>query len=260
MNIKVATYNILHGTYPDLIIKNIEFLVCKGADVICLQEAEPEIYDRINNLTKMHGLEVISYHHSIGCSLITIYNPTVLTLQSSEHFLLPALSHPSWQQKLTNFASEIIQRGVLFTSFVHDGKVVRVINTHLAWEGGPKHRISQLEFIKEYLNKQSTDCDILVGDFNTFTLTPTRTEEIKIENTLPDWTNVSKDISWTCDTQYTSPRDGLTKYAKIGKLFGVKFSCKLDHIFTKNIKIVSKEMFDLPGSDHRPLLAELEIL
>jgi len=35
---KIVTYNILRAEYPDLILKNLEVLVEKDADIICLQE------------------------------------------------------------------------------------------------------------------------------------------------------------------------------------------------------------------------------
>ncbi len=257
--LKIATYNILHGYYKDKVLKNIQILVEGGADVICLQEVEPEFEDVLTHLVKNRNRKVIYYHHSIGCNLATIYNPAQLTLENSEHFLLPKLSNPGWRQRFTNFHSEIIQRGALSVYFMKDSKIIRITNTHMAWEGGDKNRISQFECIKETLSKKSTDCDILLGDFNTFSLALFyRTKEKKVETTLRDWTNVLKSLHWTCDSSFTSPTDGLTKFAKIGKIFGIKFRCKLDYIFTKNLKVISKEMLDLPGSDHRPLIADFE--
>jgi endonuclease/exonuclease/phosphatase family metal-dependent hydrolase len=40
MDIKIATYNILHGYNKEKVLENIRALVSKGADVICIQEAE----------------------------------------------------------------------------------------------------------------------------------------------------------------------------------------------------------------------------
>jgi endonuclease/exonuclease/phosphatase family metal-dependent hydrolase len=183
-------------------------------------------------------------------------------LKSSENFLLQKLSSPSLVQKFASISSaEVLQRGTLSACFEKDGRIIRIINVHLAWEGGFQHRISQLKQVKEILEKNLVDADILAGDFNTFAPVMFRKiQEKKINNILLGWTNVLSDFSWTCDASYTAPQDSLAKFTKIGKLFGIKFRCKLDHIFVKNLKVISKEMFDLPGSDHRPFLVDLEIV
>ena len=54
MKIKIATYNILHGYHKDQILENIETLIGKGADVICIQEAEIPLEGGFHRIGKLN--------------------------------------------------------------------------------------------------------------------------------------------------------------------------------------------------------------
>lgn len=153
-----------------------------------------------------------------------------------------------------------VERGVLSAVFSGEGKDIRITNIHLAWENGGRQRIKQLEYLLRDLSESDVNGEILVGDFNTFNYPLfQRFEEKKIEGVLSGWANVFQGIPWTCDTSYSDPKDGVEKFVKILRIFKIKFRCRMDYIFSKNLEVISKEMLDVPGSDHRPLVATFEI-
>ncbi len=120
-------------------------------------------------------------------------------------------------------------------------------------------RLLQLKYLVSKLENNS-DCEILAGDFNSnVPAMLRRTQESKIAKVLNGWTNVLPNLPYTCDISHTDPQDGLDFLVKINKIFGIKFRVRLDYIFSKGMKIISKEMLDLPGSDHRPLIATFEL-
>jgi endonuclease/exonuclease/phosphatase (EEP) superfamily protein YafD len=71
-----------------------------------------------------------------------------------------------------------------------------------------------------------------------------------------EYLNVLPSLPWTYDNSYFAPQDGLEKLTKLCRWAGLKFRSRLDYFFARNLKFISGEMLNLPGSDHRPLLAE----
>jgi len=260
--LNIATYNILHGRYAGMILENLKFLLEKGADIICLQEADLPFEKPLNELLQTPAFKNwrVQYAHTgVGGNLATIWDGTRLQFQNSEILLLPSLPKPAISQRLT-FRTNVRQRVGLVSNFLFENKVVRVTNVHLAWEGGIRQRLAQLSYVRNALANEEASYDILAGDFN---LLPTRAlrriEEKKIGATLGQlYTNALPNIKWNFDTSYTAPEDGLETVANICRAFGITFRCRLDYIFTRNLKTISGEMFDLPGSDHRPLLAKFD--
>lgn len=255
--LKFATYNILHGYHSDLILKNLDSLIKKGADVICMQEADLPFQKELDNLLRAKEWKVVYYNNTLACNLAIAWNPSVLTLQDKENIPLPKLEKITLKQLIVD-STQDIQRGALRANFLIDGKVIEITNAHLAWEGGIKHTLLQLTHLKKKLRKQKSKYKILAGDFNTFALKIfKRAKERKIEKVLEDWSPLPN-ISWTWDTLYTAPQDGITPYANFLNSIGIKMRSKLDHVFFRNLKIKSSETIDLPGSDHRPIFVEIE--
>jgi endonuclease/exonuclease/phosphatase family metal-dependent hydrolase len=259
MDFTLATYNILHGYYRRQIIENIQLLLSKQVDMLCVQEAELPLEEFLPPHWK------VEYFHAEerGCHLAIAWNTSKFILKDTNAFLLPSLVKPDLRQKFTAYKTEKIQRGALVATFsTHGGKTIRVITTHLAWEGGSVNRINQLAFILKKLDTTvQFDHEILAGDFNTAVPSVFRKgEQKKIEHALgKEWTNVMPNLVWTCDISHTDPQDGFETIAKVCKLLRVKGRMRLDYIFSKHLQVASSEMLDLPGSDHRPLLATFEI-
>lgn len=251
--LKFATYNILHAYHRSKIIDNIKILLDKGVDILCIQEAELPI----ENILPPNWQVEYFFTEGRGCHLAIAWNKTKLSLIDTKKILLPALRKPDLMQKFTGYKKEKIQRGTLIADFSFDGKVVKVINAHLGWEGGTTNRLKQLRYVLSQLGNRNADYGILAGDFNTFIPSIFRkTQEKKIENVLGNsWTDVFPGLKWSCDISYTDPQDGFEFFSKICKILRIKLRSRLDYVFAHKLKPASSEMIDLPGSDHRPLVA-----
>ncbi len=261
--ITVATYNILHDYYADLILENIALLIEKGVDVICLQEAESKLEKPLQHFLKNRESNAWNarYEHAgLGGNVALVWNSDRLQLQSLERILLPQLAKYLLIERITGHDAPM-HRAALAGTFVAEGKVFRVTSVHLAWEGGTRHRLAQLSYLKNDLARHPSRCDIIGGDFNT--VVPSffrRTQQRKVEAVMgAAWTDVLPNLRWSFDLAYTAPQDGWDTLVKILHPLGVRMRARLDYFFARNVRVASAEMLDLPGSDHRPLIGVFEI-
>ena len=258
---RLATYNILHGYHQNLILKNIKLLIEKGVDIICLQETDAPFETPLNNLLsslRPSNWKVKYSHCGIAGNLAIVWNSSHVEMQNMETILLPTIA-PVFIQKLKGHTIRL-QRTVLTGTFLVKGETIRISNAHLAWEGGVAHRLNQVTYLKDALKKTSVDKDIIAGDFNTFAPSILRRDQQqKVEKILSEYTNTLPELKWSCDISYTAPQDGWDFIAKLCRYIGLKIQSRLDYIFVKNLQIISSEMLDLPGSDHRPIVVKFEI-
>jgi endonuclease/exonuclease/phosphatase family metal-dependent hydrolase len=259
--ITVATYNILHGHYSDLILENIKTLIDAGAGVICLQEADPPfkiLLDEFLKQPRYKNWRAHYAHQGPVSNLAVLWDGLTLEPQKFHDLLLPNLGHADLVQRLKRHTS-IFQRGALVGNFLFRGKILRVTSAHLGWEGGVRHRLKQLAFLREFLDGSSADCDVVAGDFNTWAPAVFRGRQgNKVQKVLgAAYTNALPKLKWSCDLSYSVPQDGWGPVVKICRPLGIKLKSRLDYLFVRNLKVVSAEMLDLPGSDHRPLMARL---
>ncbi len=254
-----ATYNVLHGYHKDLLIKNIRFLIAeKHADLLFFQEAETNFERPLNDLLRDCGGGAwrVEYAHSDnGGDLAIAWNAARLTLRDKEIIPLSPLPGPTLIQRLKG-RHNASERLAFTAKFLIAGKSIWATNTHLAWEGGVGHRLAQIAFLRKTLARSSPDCDILAGDFNTLGMKFfQRPQERKIESILgPQFKNVLPDLPWSQDISCTAPQDRWETIAKLCRFFHIKLRSRFDYIFTRNLEVVSADMLDLPGSDHRPLI------
>ena len=251
----------MHGHYSDLILKNVKFFFAKGANVVCLQETDLSFKKSLNTLLKKESgnWKVRYFHTGIACNLAIIWNDKYLKLKDIKPIYLPTLSKPSITQRFLR-NKQIFKRGALSACFVINRKTIRVTNAHIGWEGGIKHRMRQLKYLREALGKEQADHGILSGDFNTFAPAMFRHfQKRKVERILgKEWVNALPHLKWSCDISYTTPQDGWEKVIKICRLFRIRVRSLLDYMFIYNMTIVSAEMLDLEGSDHHPQLGKFE--
>ena len=101
---------------------------------------------------------------------------------------------------------------------------------------------------------------IVAGDFNTLAPRALRhVHEKRVEQALgPQYINALPRLSWSYDTSHADPGDGLGFLPKLHRA-GVRFRARLDYIFATNVSVTSSAMHDLPGSDHRPLIAAFAV-
>jgi len=258
MTITCATYNILRGHHRELILKNIRFLIDEGADVLCLQEADVEFAKAINELLAGKDLGHWRVHHAhvgVGGNLALLWNSERLHLVDTKVARLHKLRVPSRLHRVRGF-TDSIERAALIGSFMCEDKTLQIASAHIAWEGGEKHRMRQVKHLREVLEEDSADLRIVAGDFNTIGFHALRhARERKVEQALGHkYVNALPKLKWSFDIAYSDPRDKLRILASLYSL-GVRFRNRLDYIFAANLHVVSAQMHDLPGSDHRPLVA-----
>lgn len=258
MTITGATYNILHGRYKELILDNIRLLIKDGMDVFCLQETSPEFerevlaYLRRNSLRHWKAEFV---HKGAGGHVGLLWNANKLSLVNRRTILLPSLGRPSSLQRVRGNRA-IYQRVALLGQFRSKGTTINIVSTHLSWEGGFLHRFRQVQAVRKALDSYPADSDIVGGDFNT--IGPRivgRLQKGPIERIFGrDFLNVHPHLRWSFDTSFSDPLD-TWGVAKKFRNAGIKWRSRLDYMFSRNLQVVRTDMYDLPGSDHRPLIA-----
>lgn len=261
MTITCATYNILHGYHRELILKNIRFLIDEGADVICLQEAEVRFKGALRKFLAHKdqvGWQMRSAHAGYGGNVAILWKSERLRLVRTNLIPLPKLRAPSKLQRLRveRLRKFDTNRVALVGFFEWAGQTFQITSTHIAWEGGSRHRTRQIRHLREALEKEEADVRIIAGDFNTFVPRALRhVQERKVERALgAHYVNALPKLSWSYDISHADPGDGLGFLPKLHRT-GLRFRARLDYIFGTNVAVVSSTMHDLPGSDHRPLVA-----
>ncbi len=258
MHVTCATYNILRGHHRDLILENIRFLINQGVDVLCLQEAETSFEHSLRKLLSHEDFGGWNMHHAhvgLGGNVAILWNTKKLRLTSTRVVRLHKLRIPSQLPALRELTDKI-ERAALIGSFEWEKKILQVTSAHLAWEGGAKHRMRQVQHLRETLEEEEADFRILAGDFNTIGFRASRhSREQKLEQTLgKKYVNALPKLHWNFDIAYRDPRDKLKILASLYYL-GIRFRNRLDYIFATSLNVTSATMHDLPGSDHRPLVA-----
>jgi endonuclease/exonuclease/phosphatase family metal-dependent hydrolase len=257
MTLTCATYNILHGYHRDLILKNIRFLIERGADVICLQEAEVRFEESLKTLLKDRDLahwQAEFAHAGRGGDVATLWNARTLTLKRANLVHLPKLRTPTALELLQRAR---IQRAALLAEFEWGNRTLQVANAHLSWEGGSRYRMRQLRFLRAELEKFPADFRIVTGDFNTVAMRALRgVHERRVEKILgSEFRNAFPKLPWTYDISYTDPSNELRFIMALARGAGVKWRQRFDYMFAKDMDLIEGQMHDLPGSDHRPLIA-----
>jgi len=258
MMLTCATYNILHGYHRDLILKNIRFLIGQGADAICLQEAEVRFEKDLKALlasNEIVGWDMRCVHAGYGGNVATLWNTNKLQLRSTSVVALPEPKGALSLRRLRGMRGKV-NRVALVSDFDFEGHLLQITNTHLDWEGGARHRMRQLKHLRAALDEKPADFRIVTGDFNTIAPRPLRRfHESRVEKTLgAEFRNAFPRLPWTYDISWFDPSNGMQFIATLSRA-GLKWRQRFDYMFAKDMTVLAGEMHDLPGSDHRPLIA-----
>jgi endonuclease/exonuclease/phosphatase family metal-dependent hydrolase len=250
MNLKIATYNVQFGLKTNLISDNIQKLAASGVSVFCLQEVKEFEGRRLLKtiLEKLGpGWEsdtfIRSGSHDLG--LATLWRPDVLQLRDSNKLLLPKLEKFSLYEltarKLAlNFVNTTVQRGALINTFHFQGQLIRICNLHLDCAGRFAQRAKQLNFLVSYLQSlPQINYKVVCGDFNTIGVAPfTKRQEQKVRAILgPSFVNAHP--------QALPTQKNLLQ--------------RLDYIFVSGAQVQKAQVSRMRGSDHFPLIANLEV-
>ena len=225
--IKVISYNIKYAKKISKAInmlKKEKDLAC--ADIICLQEMDPEGVDKI-----AHALK---YNY--------VYYPSVVHPLHGKDFGNAVLSKwPIVKDKkiiLPQKNKKNLQRIAVRATIKISKKKLMVFSVHVKVFLKKKDRQEQMETILNSIPKDITHC-VVTGDFNTFTKANSRaTIAPFIEK---EFNIASEDTGWTFKKWYLLNKKKTP-----------------DHIFTKGMKILSKGKVVKRGvSDHVPIWTEL---
>lgn len=261
MNITCATYNILHGYHRDLILKNIRFLIDEGADVICLQEVEVRFEPLLEAFLahkELVGWQMRCIHAGFGGNVAILWNSGRLRLVKTKTIGLPKLNTSTRLRRLKvpRLKKFDTSRAALVGFFEAGGLTFQIASAHVAWEGGSEHRMKQIRHLRSALEEDRADVRIVAGDFNTLAPRALRhVHEKRVERALgAHYINALPKLPWSYDISHADPNDGLGFLPKLHRA-GVRFRTRLDYIFGTGVSVQSGVMHDLPGSDHRPLVA-----
>ncbi len=267
--VKIATYNILLSRHPDEIIKNITSMAHGGVAIFCLQEVlesddNPFIIEEL--LSRLGKDWKAASHVGDGKSFLDfgtsiIWNSRVLQLEKTEKILLPTakrLTFPEWAfHKLAGLQAVTPPRRAISCLFNSNNKQLLVTSVHLDSVGGKANRLKQLRYL---LRKANNNYHIVCGDFNSFDLLKTGQEEKNIQRVLgATYVDATKDIAWSADINRMDTPKHFPFFIMLIKSLQIHIKRKLDYIWVKNLNVKKCKVLDAKGSDHLPVIANLEL-
>ena len=232
LKLKVMCFNIHHGEGTDGVY-DLERLanVINDADVdvVMLQEVDKltrrsgkvDQAEEIAKLTKMYHVfgETIKYDGGL-------YGNAILSKKPIKNYMNYKLPRPNKKE----------QRAVLLANIKYEDRLFSFASTHLQ-HTHLGSRMQQVEWINENLNDDNIPV-VMSGDFNA------EVSDQAIKALDEEWLRLGKDKKL-----FTFP--------------AVKPSKSIDHIYLRNfanVKCLKQWVVDSgKASDHRPLIAELEI-
>lgn len=279
---KIMSYNIHMGSRLKVVIKEFrERGLMDELAVICLQEVgvskkEDSCQEIIRAFPKLpldYKIEPFHEFHGKTQANAIIWRTDLLEEVGYETFELPRakLSEVPFLRKLFSkgfFMKKIVCQNILFQAA--DKSTIRVFNTHLDAFTNWVHTFYQMRRILRKCKRQSRRIDTvyICGDLNTVTVTRgddrhfLRFKEFLKVQRLTDLTSHIKNTyqfkSEEVQSFVVSPI--LTRLAAFLKASSKQ---KLDWILVRRRgrKIISKkaEIIKMPGSDHLPVAAEMDI-
>lgn len=268
----IATYNILFANEAEKIIENIVQMTKEGVNIFCLQELinitnEEFIIDRI--LKKLGENWKAVYHVGPEYSKLSIgsgvlWDSTIINMYESEKILLPKIKKFDYFErlyyKIVGVPAIPLQRKALSCYFTKGQKQFRVTCVHLDNIGGPFHRRKQLSYLVSFLKKNAMDQEIICGDFNTFDLLKTGYEKKLIHRLFDkEFIDATDKVGWTSDIYNIDFRTSVKIFPWLIKTFHIHIRRRLDYIWVKHIQILSCAKRNVSGSDHLPVVAELQL-
>jgi endonuclease/exonuclease/phosphatase family metal-dependent hydrolase len=233
MSYNVRMFNLYNWINNESVDENIyDFITNTDPDILCIQEFYPDAaigfkypykYVKISNKNKQFGHAIFSKYE--------IVNSGALNFSNSGN-------------------------NVIFADIVKNNDTVRIYNAHLESlkinpnkekltqentqkfrlrvENAFKKQANQAILLKNHMNK-TTHKTVLCGDFN---------------NTA---------FSWVYNTLKTNKNDAYEIAGKgFGKTYNAAFPLRIDFILTdKAIEINHFKTFDVPFSDHFPIMAHI---
>ncbi len=271
--LKVATYNVLHSYNIQKIASNLQKLASEGVNIFALQEVVKEegsafIGDElIKALGKNWKIELALCDVKTGLRWGTaiVYNSEKLKLISKKAIPMEKMKHLTLYQFLL---STLIMggKGVVYprifisAKFEYNNKTFLFSSVHPEFFANTSYRIGQLEhFFAERLKARDADYEIICGDFNNIDIFNHKKEYSLIQNVLgQEFIDATRNIPWSVDIFNVSEKYATPFFLKLKSFFPFHLHQKIDYIWVKNLKVVSSKAELLAGSDHMPVVAELQ--
>ncbi len=269
--LKIATYNIQFSVNSQQIINTLKMLAKDGVSVFCLQEVVPNFQDNIvDKILDGLGSNWQAIYHLgddqgfLNMGNCIIWNKRKLKLTKSNKVTLPysgnLLLHEKIFSLLAGGITKPFKRRVITGYFTYRKKSIRITNIHLDHNGGLKNRKKQLQFLIEKLNSdEAFFYDIICGDFNNLNLWKNDREILAHQEILTGYVEATSNILWTADLNYIDTSSGVKSLQRLIVLFDIHLKRKLDYVWTSNIRNISSETILANGSDHLPVVVQLEI-
>lgn len=243
MRLRVMTYNIQHGVGMDrrLDLERIAAAIAEsGAELVALQEVDRHFGQRSGFADQAGWLaERLSMDHAYGCSLDLAPGGADRPRRQYGNALLSRypIDEPSTTLlPRSELAGNPEDRCLLTGRIQLAGTPIRIHNTHLH-QSTPQGRLTQARRVRELIGT-APEPVILCGDFNA---APDTEEVREIGRGLIDaWSRAGRGRGHTFNAR--APR------------------IRIDYVLTSpELVATAATVLDTPASDHRPVLAELEL-
>ncbi len=249
MRLKLLNWNV--WVFNDETEKVLQFLAEQNADVICLQEVSLHLLEKLARETACPFLFKArdTYHKKNGDR-----NPSFLVIMARQRVIDAKAVLFKRQKKRIFFARLLgIEEGIEFqyADILCGEERLRFFNVHLECVAGPKRRVAQFDEVTRVFQK---GINIVCGDLNILSVW---------------YAFFLRFIFGSWDELWEREHDFFARVFGKHKLWNI-FEGAVTHDFTGNqldyvlvpreTSVVSKMISpDSIGSDHRPMLVELEI-
>lgn len=227
----VLSYNVEYGKKLDDIYKWIKSLDSKP-QIICFQEFPEDEVEKINK-NKIFNNQSIFFAKGLSAKEkfygeLTVIDSDKLKLIESKYIDFG----PDHLESL--FKRKVIKRSAIIIEFKMHDNVYSLANIHLTPASLHSKRRKQLTKVIE---ESRVPNSIIVGDFNYSSLL-----------------NKKGLITFMDKFGFLLAGENL-----ITNKYKYKIPQQLDYVFYKNVKHLNTEVFDLPYSDHFPVLSQFKV-
>jgi endonuclease/exonuclease/phosphatase family metal-dependent hydrolase len=245
--LKLVSYNLDHSNKRQQLGENIRHFSDLGTQIFCLQEVRARSNEEFigDYLLKKLGPDwrgqfFISIDSKNNYGLGFIWNTKILEPVECHNLSFPLLPKLTLLDRfIETFLSgdtRPVKRGGMVATFKAGTEIFRVSNVHLDWQGKFKQRFKQLQYLLEHLQASPTQNEIIAGDVNTVGFFGNGWQIKKIQALLgSDFVNFFPQFTLTTTHHQ-----------------------QLDHVFARNFQMRKAEVLRMPGSDHYPLVVEMD--
>ncbi len=239
MKLKVLTWNIWGGKQRDTIIKGLQSL---DFDIAALQEITVrEQQGKLENDAEIIA-QSLDMSYSYAKAFRTDRHTPIYDLGNA------IISRFPFSNSVTHMLSDLSSykknsttepRNALSIQIETDSKPLTVVSTHLGYSDTLGEGELQLIQAQSLLKSIPSTRTILMGDFNS---TPSSSVTQSVKQTFKDTHTNPPNNTWTNMRVEEKPQ-----------------FC-IDYIFiSSDLEVLSSEVINLPGSDHFPVVAEIEV-